>query len=194
MAAWAAIPRGRIGNNQQRLRFARGPLLTFFQTTAPTITTASNSIVLAGMPFCAAAGGVHVPRTFWAATSRATYHARAGLRRQYKSPLLLSWCPPRSAGVWGYSSNQRRDNSIATMPTTHSSPSDGRRRAISAGSWAAFATAGPSSAGETGVTFVTTDAAVRRNADPGSVAFVTGANRGIGLEVTRQLLVRTKGE
>lgn len=41
---------------------------------------------------------------------------------------------------------------------------------------------------------MTTDASVRRNADPGSVAFVTGANRGIGLEVTRQLLARTKGE
>lgn len=45
-----------------------------------------------------------------------------------------------------------------------------------------------------GVTFVTTEAAARRNADPGSVSFVTGANRGIGLEVTRQLLARTKGE
>lgn len=41
---------------------------------------------------------------------------------------------------------------------------------------------------------MTTDDAVRRNADPGSVAFVTGSNRGIGLEVTRQLLARTKGE
>lgn len=39
-----------------------------------------------------------------------------------------------------------------------------------------------------------TQAAARRNADPGSVAFVTGANRGIGLEVTRQLLERAKGE
>lgn len=49
-------------------------------------------------------------------------------------------------------------------------------------------------AGGEGVSFVDTEDARRRNSDSGCVAFVTGANRGIGLEVTRQLLARTKGK
>lgn len=49
-------------------------------------------------------------------------------------------------------------------------------------------------AGGEGVSFVETEDARRRNGDSGCVAFVTGANRGIGLEVTRQLLARTKGK
>lgn len=142
------------------------------------------------MPFGAATGVV--PRTFSAATSWATYHARAGVRRQHKSPLLLSWCQPRSAAFSGYSCNPRRQNSANTSTTTSSSAWQGRAKSV--GSSATFATAGASSAGEEGITFVTTDAAVRRNADPGLVAFVTGANRGIGLEVTRQLLAKTEGE
>ena len=56
------------------------------------------------------------------------------------------------------------------------------------------AAAGRGDAVGDGVTFGTSEDAARRNADPGSVAFVTGANRGIGLEVTRQLLARSRGE
>lgn len=55
------------------------------------------------------------------------------------------------------------------------------------------AAAAAAATGDKGVTFTTTEAALRRNADEGCVAFVTGANRGIGLEVTEQLLKRTKG-
>lgn len=55
------------------------------------------------------------------------------------------------------------------------------------------AAAAATATGDEGVTFTTTEAALRRNADEGCVAFVTGANRGIGLEVTQQLLMRTKG-
>lgn len=57
---------------------------------------------------------------------------------------------------------------------------------------AAAAAAADGEAGK-GIAFRTTDFARRRNNDAGSVAFVTGANRGIGIEVTRQLLERTKG-
>lgn len=65
------------------------------------------------------------------------------------------------------------------------------RRNIHSGTGAAAAA--PEPVGE-GVTFKTTAAAERRNGDPACVAFVTGANRGIGLEVTRQLLEKTKGQ
>ncbi|CAM9128777.1 unnamed protein product [Choristocarpus tenellus] len=43
------------------------------------------------------------------------------------------------------------------------------------------------------IDFRITEHAILRNDDPQTVSFVTGSNRGIGLEISRQLLSRTKG-
>lgn len=134
-------------------------------------------------PFVGVTGGVPRLRTF-ATANCAVHQARGELRREHNSPLL-AWGHQRVA-VSTFSNPPRRKQ--------FSTPSSaGRREAISTGGSPAKAAAGRSDAGD-GVTFVTSDHAARRNADPGSVAFVTGANRGIGLEVTRQLLARARGE
>lgn len=130
------------------------------------------------------AGGV--PRTL--ATTSWGWHSGGGLSRQHNPSLPAYYA--QKATVNGFVSPPVRGGECIQNATKFSSVC--QRRAISTRSMPAPAAAG-GAAGD-GVTFVTTEAAVRRNADPGSVSFVTGANRGIGLEVTRQLLSRTKGE
>ncbi|CAM9535040.1 unnamed protein product, partial [Hapterophycus canaliculatus] len=126
-----------------------------------------------GMPTSAMARVM--PRTL------ATVISRPGiLRLQHKPPLLL-WCQ-RSA--ISNLSNPRRESAVVPVSRCVS-------RASFIRSSHAMAAAGEA-VGE-GVTFVETEAATRRNADSGMVAFVTGSNRGIGMEVTRQLLAKTKG-
>lgn len=125
--------------------------------------------------FGGVAGGVPRLRAFATATG-AIDQARGAGRRHNESPLLAR-CQQRAAV--SSLSNPRRPA--------------GRRRSVRTSSSSASAAAGQGGAGDE-VTFGVSDAAARRNADPDSVAFVTGANRGIGLEVTRQLLMRSKGE
>lgn len=128
-----------------------------------------------------------MPRLRTFATANWTVNqARGGLQSRHRKPPLLAWCQQRAAV--GSLSNPRRQKSPA-------SSSVGRRRDISTGgSSSAKAAAGRGDAGGDGVTFGASEDAARRNADPDAVAFVTGANRGIGLEVTRQLLARSRGE
>ena len=127
-----------------------------------------------------------MPRTL--ATTSWGWHSRGGLSRQHNPSLPAYYA--QKATVNGFVSPPVRGGECIQNATKFSSVC--QQRAISTRSMPALAAAG-GAAGD-GVTFVTTEAAVRRNADPGSVSFVTGANRGIGLEVTRQLLSRTKGE
>ena len=146
-------------------------------------TTFWPAAVQAGSPSCVAASVA--PRalssTAWANRWKgSSCRQRNGKPSQQQRQQLLMWCnnaPIYPAGTRIYDLGQvgsaRRSCSTA-------------RRSLSAMSGSGGA------AGE-GVAFVETEAAQRRNSDPGCVAFVTGANRGIGLEVTRQLLSRTKG-
>lgn len=140
-----------------------------------------DPVEFAETPFGWVAGGVPRLRTF--ATANWAVHQARGVRRQHKSPPL-AWCQ-QGAAISSFSHPPRQKSSTSS--------SVGRRKAVSTGSSPAKAAAGRGDAGD-GVTFATSDDAARRNADPGSVAFVTGANRGIGLEMTRQLLARARGE
>eukprot|EP00752_Nemacystus_decipiens_P003183 g2945.t1 len=133
-------------------------------------------------PFGGVAGSVPLLRTL-ATANWASNQATGGRQGQHKPPPL-AWCQQRAPA--SNFSNPPRQQSPASSPV-------GRRRAISAGSGSARAAAGHSSGAGDGVAFVKSEDAARRNADPGSVAFVTGANRGIGLEMTRQLLARSRG-
>lgn len=128
----------------------------------------------AGMPASAMARGM--TRTLATASGPGT------LRLQHKAPLLL-WFQRSTIGNL---SNPRRERAVGPVSRCVT------RRVSFARSKQAMAAAGEAAGEE--VTFVKTEAASRRNADSGMVAFVTGANRGIGMEVTRQLLARTKGE
>lgn len=143
-----------------------------------------NRAELAGTPFHGPAPG-DVLRTLGPA-SWTFSTAEGGLQRKCKSPQLAWLCQQRAAK--GSCSNTPRQEAAAVP-----SSSVGHRRAISTRSPKMAAVPGGGAAGE-GVTFVTSDHAMRRNADPGAVAFVTGGNRGIGLELTRQLLAKVKGE
>ncbi|CAM9160128.1 unnamed protein product [Ectocarpus sp. 4 AP-2014] len=138
------------------------------------------TVVAQGFPFSAADRGLS--RTFttagWA-THRACSRERS---------TLLPWCQRDATPVARYHANTRPGTSSAGHLSRCVS-----RKGMSTGSNPVMATAAAGEPSGGVVKFVTTEAAARRNADPGSVAFVTGANRGIGLEVTRQLLQRAKG-
>ena len=133
-------------------------------------------------PFGGMTGAVLLLRTF-ATTNCAIHRATGGPQAQH-TPPLLAWCQLRAA-VNSFSNPPRQQYPVS-FPA-------GRRRAMSSRSSPAKAAAGRGGADD-GVTFAESEDAARRNADPDSVAFVTGANRGIGLEVTRQLLARSRGE
>lgn len=100
------------------------------------------------------------------------------LRSRYNTVLFV--VPPR---VRELSSRHKGRHTAARCVT---------RRALVTNTVVSMAAAVDGEAGK-GIAFRTTEFARRRNDDAGSVAFVTGANRGIGIEVTRQLLERTKG-
>eukprot|EP00903_Cladosiphon_okamuranus_P007597 g7368.t1 len=144
-------------------------------------STVGQDTLFAGM-----VGGLPRLRTLTFAIANWTANqARGGLQDPPPKTPLLAWIQQRAAV--GNLSNPRRQKFPAFS-------SVGRRRDISTGRgcWAKAA-AGRGDAGGEGVTFGTSEDAARRNADSSAVAFVTGANRGIGLEVTRQLLARSRG-
>lgn len=140
--------------------------------------------VHAGSPSCVAASVA--PRalatTTWASRWKGSSCRHRNGKPSQQQQQQLMWC---SNAVIHPSSTSTYDQ--GRVAASAASCCRVARRSLSVMS------ASGGAAGE-GVGFVETEAAQRRNDDLGCVAFVTGANRGIGLEVTRQLLSKTKGE
>ena len=140
-----------------------------------------HAAVHAGSPGCVATSVA--PRAL-ATTPWANRWKGPSCRQRNANPSQqdkLTWCNNPTAGA-----------AAAAAAAAASAVAPARLCCVARRSLSAMSASG-GAAGE-GVSFVETEAAQRRNGDPGCVAFVTGANRGIGLEVTRQLLSRTKGE
>lgn len=133
--------------------------------------------------------------TLWR-TAMGTGFQRAGATATPRTLKTLSWINKNQ----GFRRQEQHflflfpSTTLTQKPVGHIFPSNTRTRTpLQCVDLRPFSNMSAAAAGD-GVAFTTTEVAQRRNNDPECVAFVTGANRGIGLEVTRQLLERTKGE